>query len=354
MGKNKKEKVVIAMSGGVDSSVAAALLKDQGYEVIGLFMRFWKDSKGKKSVENQCCSFEAFSDAKKVAQKLDIPIYTIDLKIPFKEYVVDYFLKEYASGKTPNPCIECNRFVKFSDFSKYAKAIKAKYIATGHYARKVKYKGEYKLLKGKDKNKDQSYFLYTLKQKQLESILFPVGGYNKSEIRKIAKKYNLPVFDKKDSQEVCFVGNNIESFLKKWLKMKEGDIVELETKKVLGKHKGLPLYTIGQRKGLSFGGGPYYVVKLDTKKNRLFVTKNEKELLGKELKLKKVNFLAKPKFPLKAVTKIRYGHKGASSTLRKEKNSYKIVFNKPQRAITPGQSAVFYQNDTVIGGGIIK
>jgi tRNA-specific 2-thiouridylase len=283
------------------------------------------------------------------------------MKAPFKKAVVDYFLKDYQVGRTPNPCVECNRSIKFGDFFKKVKAMGADYVATGHYVRLWReirnLKSEtlnVKLLKGKDKKKDQSYFLYTLTQNQLKYCLFPIGEYTKQKVREIAKKYSLPVFNKKDSQEVCFVGDGVENFLKRWLKMKKGKIIELETKKVLGEHQGLPLYTIGQRKGLGFGGGPYYVIKIDVRNNVLFVSKNEKEIFGKELKLKKINFIAgTPKFPLKVKTKIRYGHKAADATLVKEKNVYKIIFDKPQRAITPGQSAVFYRGEEVVGGGVI-
>lgn len=361
MKKKQTKTVLVAMSGGVDSSVAAAILKNQGYDVVGVFMRFWHETRthtdldaDSYGLENKCCSLGAYNDAKRVAEILGIPFYAVDMKTPFKKTVVDYFLEEYKSGRTPNPCVECNRFIKFGELFEKAKAVGAEYVATGHYARIKNQELRIKLLRGRDQNKDQTYFLYTLTQKQLKYCLFPIGEYTKAKVRVMAKKFGLPIFDKKDSQEVCFVGNSLESFLKRWLKMKKGKIIELETKKALGEHQGLPLYTIGQRKGLGLSGGPYYVVKVDTKSNSLSVSKNEKNIFSKELKLKKINFIAgAPKLPLRIKTKIRYRHKEADSTLIKEKNNYKIIFNKPQRAITSGQSAVFYGGDEVVGGGII-
>jgi tRNA-specific 2-thiouridylase len=349
--KRKKIKVMVAMSGGVDSSVAAALLKKQGYDVVGVFMRFWSNE-ARSAPVNRCCSLEAYSDARQVAEKLGIPIYTLNMKVPFKKFVVDYFLKEYQAGRTPNPCIECNRFIKFGELLKKARVKGMKYVATGHYAR-VK---DGKLLKGRDLGKDQSYFLYTLTQNKLKDILFPVGEYTKPRVRAMAKKFDLPIHAKKDSQEVCFAGENLKSFLKKYLKVKRGKVVELETGKVLGEHDGLPFHTIGQRRGLRLNGGPWYVVKIDAKKNTLYVSRNEKKLLSKELVAGKVNWISGtlPKFPLRAKVKIRYKHNGASAVIKKVKNNYKVIFTKPQRAVTAGQSAVFYHGEEVLGGGIIQ
>lgn len=351
--EKQKKKVMVAMSGGVDSSAAAALLKKQGYDVVGVFMHFWSESSsGAGSAMNKCCSFEAYSDARRVAQKLGIPIYTLNMRVPFKKLVVDYFLKEYQAGRTPNPCVECNRFIKFGELLRKAKAMGVKYVATGHYARVDRGK----LLKGKDSEKDQSYFLYTLTQEKLKHLLFPVGEYAKLRVRVMAKKFGLPVHLKKDSQEVCFVGASLKNFLKKYLKIKNGKIVELESKRILGKHDGLPFYTIGQRRGMALGGGPWYVVKIDAKKNILYISRDEKRLLAKELIAGKVSWISgsAPKLPLRVKVKIRYKHKEAPAVIRKIKNNYKIIFDKPQRAVTAGQSAVFYRGDEVLGGGVIK
>jgi len=287
-----------------------------------------------------------------VAQKLGIPIYTLNMKVPFKKLVVDYFLKEYQAGRTPNPCVECNRFIKFGELLKKARVMGAQYVATGHYARV----NSEKLLKGKDPEKDQSYFLYTLMQDKLEQVLFPVGDYKKPKVREMAKKFGLPVHAKKDSQEVCFVGASLKNFLKKYLKVKSGKIVELESGRKLGEHDGLPFYTIGQRRGLALGGGPWYVVKIDTKKNILYISRDEKKLLAKELIAEKVSWISgsAPKLPIRVKAKIRYKHKEAPCLIKKIKNNFKIIFDKPQRAVTSGQSAVFYRGDEVLGGGVIK
>jgi tRNA-specific 2-thiouridylase len=388
----KKEKVLAAMSGGVDSSVAAALLKKRGYDVIGVFMKFWAEGDsenrcGNKTMQmktqisasiNRCCSFEAYNDARRVAQKLDIPLYTLNLKIPFKKWVVDYFLKEYQAGRTPNPCIECNRFIKFGELLRKAKAIGADFVATGHYARlrqeilnrahanfrramnELGPKSQiinFKLLKGKDRKKDQSYFLYPLTQEQLRHVLFPVGNYTKSQVRQMAKKFGLPVHAKLESQEICFIYDaDVRRFLKTQLHIKNGTIIELETGKNLGEHEGALLYTIGQRKGLRLGGGPWYVISTDVKKNIVYVSRDEKKLFSRSLIAQKVNWISgrEPKLPLKVKAKIRYKHKEAPCIVKKIKNDYEIIFNKPQRAITPGQSVVFYKGEEVIGGGIIK
>jgi len=334
------------MSGGVDSSVAAAILKEQGYDVVGVFMKFWQESG--KGRENTCCSAEARADAQKVAGKLGIPFYVIDARKEFKKYVVDYFIEEYKKGKTPNPCVECNRWIKFGDFLlNKLLTFKADYIATGHYVR-IKDK---KLLIAKDKQKDQSYFLWTLTQKQLNKILFPIGDYEKSEIRKMAKKWDLPVYDKKESQEVCFIAKDVKSFLHGQIKTKTGDIIDANGKKV-GKHEGLAYYTIGQRKGIKIGGGmPFYVVEKDLKNNTLIVAQSDfnEALFKKEMIVKKINWIHSVKFPLKCKVKIRYLTKAVPSTIHKNK----VVFNKPQRAVTSGQSAVFYKGNQVLGGGII-
>lgn len=325
----------------MDSSVAAAILKKNGFDVIAVFMRMHGNSDP--------------SDAKKVAKNLGIEFKILDVQKEFKKRVIDYFINEYKKGGTPNPCVECNKYIKFKLLIDVAKKIKADYIATGHYARV--FKG--RLFKGEDKAKDQSYFLWQLNQKQLSKILFPLGDYTKEQVRGMARKFNLSVAEKKDSQEVCFVKNTIDEFLKDYIKPKRGDILTIDNKKI-GEHKGLIFYTIGQRKGIKAGGvGPFYVVGKDFKKNALIVAQSDfnEALFKKEFTVSKANWLNKPKtlpagrqeFPFKCSVKIRYGHKAVPCVVLKSK----INFLNPQRAITPGQSAVFYKNNEVLGGGII-
>lgn len=326
--EQKGKKIIVAMSGGVDSSVAAALLKKQGYDVVGVFMKFWKEPGAGR--ENLCCSARARLDAKRVAIKLGIPFYVLDAQKEFKKRVVDYFIKEYNRGRTPNPCIECNKWIKF----------RFPNMATGHYAR-VK---NGRLFVAKDKQKDQSYFLWTLKQNQLKRILFPIGDYTKKEVREMAKKWDLPVFNKKDSQNICFTAP------RRSLKTKAGNIITIDGKKV-GEHQGLTFYTIGQRKGIKVGGiGPFYVVKKDFKNNALIVSNLEKDLLKKEMVVKNVNWISGKQYSGKCKVKIRSMAPMTAAIIKRNK----IIFDKEQRAITPGQSAVFYRGNEVLGGGIIK
>jgi len=365
MEKNKK-KVVVAMSGGVDSSVAAALLKRAGFNVIGVFMKFWRgDLRG---FENRCCSSEAEVRARKVAKILKIPFYVFNFEKEFKKRIVDYFLKEYKRGITPNPCIICNKEIKFGLFLEKALALDADYIATGHYAKiiqnaKIKNQNNkskckiFKLLRAKDKNKDQSYFLWKLNQEQLKRVVFPIGDLRREEVENLARKFKLPVLKAKKSVEICFIKTTIDDFLKRYLKKKPGEIVNTKGE-LVGEHQGLWFYTIGQRKGIGLANGPYWVLDKDLKRNFLIVTKNEKDLLKKELICKNVNWTIgkPPHFPLKVKAKIRYGHQPAFAILLKNLKSkiYNLKFNKPQRAITPGQSVVFYSNNEILGGGIIK
>ncbi len=324
---SKNNKVIVAMSGGVDSSVAAALLKRDGFNVIGVFLKLWPGFDGKKAQE--------------AAKKLGIDFYILDFQKEFKKKVVDYFIKEYKLGRTPNPCVVCNKEIKFELlFQK----IPGDFLATGHYVRLK----NGRLFKAKDKNKDQSYFLWQLNQKQLSRVLFPVGGYTKPQVRALARKFKLLVLDIRESQEICFIQTSLNDFLKKYIKPKPGRIVDKEGRKI-GEHPGLCFYTIGQRKGTRLSAGPYYVLDKDTKKNVLIVTKNERDLYKKELIVKDVNWISKKKLPLKVMAKIRYRHKLASAVVDKNK----VIFTKPQRAITPGQSAVFYKGQELLGGGII-
>jgi tRNA-specific 2-thiouridylase len=347
MKKGTKTKIVVAMSGGVDSSLAAALLKEsQDFEVIGIFMSLWQESISK----------EAEKRARKVAKFLKIPFYVFDFKKEFKNKIVDCFLKDYKKGITPNPCIICNKKIKFQLLFEKARKLGAEFIATGHYTLIKQEKGRNILIKGKDKAKDQSYFLWKLSQKQLSHILFPVGGYEKKEVKEMAKKMKLPLLDDSESQEICFIKNTTSGFLEKYLKTKKGKIIEASTGKTAGYHEGLWFYTIGQRKGIKLAQGPFYVLDKDLKKNILIVTKNEKDLYKKEAALEDVNWISgeEPKLPLKAKIKIRYGHKAAVAIISKMKDKkYKIEFEKAQKAVTPGQSAVFYSNSEVLGGALI-
>jgi tRNA-specific 2-thiouridylase len=351
MGKNNKIKVVVAMSGGVDSSVSAALLKQAGFDVIGIMMKFWKDSSAGsgQACENRCCSVESEKLARSVAKKIGIPFYVLNVEREFKEKVVDYFLKDYKKGNTPNPCVVCNKEIKFGFLINKALSLDADFIVTGHYAR-IK---NGKLLMGADKGKDQSYFLWQLNQKQLSHVLFPVGGYTKPEVRKLAKKFKLPSAETPESQEVCFIRGTTNNFLNKYLKTKPGDIIDTAGK-ILGKHNGLWFYTIGQRRGLEIQQGPWFVAGKDFKNNALIISKNAKDLNKKELEAFDVNWMGPQKFPINAEVKIRYkSNLAKAKILENGKGRVKIVFTKPQRAITPGQSAVFYKGEELLGGGTI-
>ncbi|MDD5341167.1 MAG: tRNA 2-thiouridine(34) synthase MnmA [Patescibacteria group bacterium] len=354
-----KQKVAIAMSGGVDSSVAAALLKKQGYQVIGIFMHFWSDPHyaQKQTMANKCCSVDAKNDARRVAEKLDIPLYTINLDQDFKKYIVDNFLDQYKKGFTPNPCVRCNEFIKFGLFWKKAQSLGCDFISTGHYAKIKKDKNGFHLLEAKDKSKDQSYFLYRLNQEVLAHCLFPLGDLEKTEVRKIAQKMKLPVFAKKDSQEICFIQEkNPTEFLKRYLKPRAGDIVSTEGKK-MGQHLGLPFYTIGQRKGLGLSGGPWYVVGMNAKKNQIIITANPRHprLYNDIMKVTKISWTNKqPKLPLRVFVKIRSMNKKQAGVLKKAGKYFQIKFKNKQRAITPGQSAVFYLKNEALGGGLIS
>lgn len=343
------------MSGGVDSSVAAKLLKDQGYEVAGIFLHFWKEEGIAGNFENKCCSAEALLDARRVADKIGIPLYTLNLAKIFKQQVVDNFLSQYQSGQTPNPCVRCNKRVKVGYLLKQAKKLGFDYVATGHYA--ISKNG--KLYKAKDKNKDQSYFLYTFSQAELKHLIFPLGDYTKVQVRRLAKKFKLPVAEKPESQEICFIPEkNHNEFLRRHLKLNHGLIKTLDSQTIAG-HQGLPLYTIGQRKGIRVGGtGPYYAAKMDYRTNTLYVVKDyDDQLLYKnKLIAKNVNWLSahKLKLPLNCQVVIRYRHEPVKCAIIKiSKNKYQVEFNKPQRAVTPGQSAVFYHGQQILGGGII-
>lgn len=387
--KKRILKVFVAMSGGVDSSVAAKMMKDRGFKTVGIFLHFWHETRTnadltRTDAENKCCSIKAFMDANHVCQKLGVALYTLNFSEIFKKEIVDNFLSEYSSGRTPNPCARCNKLVKLGLLISRAKKMSFDYVASGHYARIKKTRKQknkkakfiYKLYRAKDKEKDQSYFLYNLTQEQLKHLIFPLGDFKKEEVRKMARRFGLPVHAKKDSQEICFIpGKSHNEFLKRYIKMKPGPIKILNNipsiskggrrEGIIGKHSGLPLYTIGQRRGVEIGGtGPYYVAKLDYKKNILYVVDdvNHPSLYSDQLIAKNVNWISgnEPKLPLQCEAVIRYRHKAVKSKVDGRKstvdgrNEYVVRFSEPQRAVTPGQSVVFYKKDEVLGGGIIK
>ncbi|HTL39520.1 MAG TPA: tRNA 2-thiouridine(34) synthase MnmA [Methylomirabilota bacterium] len=353
---SKPKKVIVGMSGGVDSSVTAALLKRNGFEVIGVYMKNWSEDFG----DFGCTWAEDSEDARKVATMLDIPFYVWNFEKEYHDKVVDYFFREYAANRTPNPDVMCNSEIKFKLFLEKALALGADFVATGHYARVHKNEtlGSYELLKGIDPAKDQSYFLYTLKQAQLSKILFPIGGYKKSEVRDLARKFKLPNAEKKDSQGICFIGKiNVGEFLRAHVKAQVGQVVTTQGQ-VVGRHDGLPYYTIGQREGIGVGGtGPYYVVEKDLTTNHLIVTNNkdDKKLWKQEFTVTDMSWTNHaPEFPKNLGVTIRYHHPDYSAKVELiSSDKLKIIFDQPQRAITPGQAAVFYDGEELIGGGVI-
>jgi tRNA-specific 2-thiouridylase len=347
------------MSGGVDSSVAAALLKEQGYEVMGMMLRLW--SEPGKEESNRCCTPDSMAQARRVAAKLDIPFYVIDAKDVFRETVVEYFLEGYARGETPNPCLICNRKIRWTFLLDHALALGADYMATGHYARIRKdERGKNELLRAVDRTKDQSYVLHVLNQEQLTHALFPVGDYTKTEIRQIAEKHGLPTASRKDSQDLCFLaGDDYRNFLQRnaAAMLKPGEIMT-RNGTLLGEHTGLANYTIGQRKGLGVASPvPLYVITKDAARNTLIVGEAH-ELGSGELIARDVNWLsgeAPGVEELRVEVKIRYTAKEAEAWVKPvAENQAQVRFDVLQRDITAGQAAVFYQGDLMLGGGIIQ
>jgi tRNA-specific 2-thiouridylase len=349
-------KVVVAMSGGVDSSVAAALLKEQGYDVVGMMLRLWSEP-GKED-SNRCCTPDSMGQARRVAAKLDIPFYVVDAKDVFHNTVVQYFLDGYARGETPNPCLICNRQIRWTFLLDHALALEAEFMATGHYVRIQKGESSYQLLRAVDRNKDQSYVLHVLNQDKLKHALFPVGDYPKPEIRAIAEKYGLSTASRKDSQDLCFLaGEDYRNFLQRNAAqmLRPGQIVTREGK-ALGEHNGLANYTIGQRKGLGVASPiPLYVLGKDAVTNTLVVGTQE-ELGSRELMARDLNWVSGevPAEPFCAEVKIRYTAKESPALVTPlSGGQVKVQFDAPQRDITAGQAAVFYQEDLMIGGGLI-
>jgi tRNA-specific 2-thiouridylase len=352
--------VVVAMSGGVDSSVAAALLVEQGYRCIGVMMRLWAEVSEGEGSANKCCSLESVHDARGVADQLGIPFYLINVEQPFKQQVVDFFIDGYRAGLTPNPCLECNRHIRFDYLLNYARRLGADYLATGHYARlRRQPDGAVHLLKGVDEQKDQSYVLSVLGQAELNDVLFPIGDYPKPEVRKMAAARGLPIASKHDSMDLCFIADDdYRRFLRDWATeaMQPGPILD-RTGRVYGQHTGLPGYTIGQRKGLGIGGAaePMYVLALDRERNAVIVGP-EAELGRDRLIATGVNWTLDTPVPAgtPAECKIRYRARTASCTLYPQPNGdVEVHFDHPLRDIAPGQAASFYRGDLCLGGGVI-
>ncbi len=356
----KKERVVVGLSGGVDSSVAAWLLKKQGYDVIGVTMQIWQDQPDEiVEEEGGCCGLSAVDDARRVANQLDIPYYVMNFKNEFQENVIDYFVKEYQEGRTPNPCIACNRYVKWESLLKRSLDIGATYIATGHYARIEQLpNGRFALKKSATAAKDQTYALYNLTQDQLSKTLMPVGAYTKDEIREMAAQMELQVANKPDSQEICFVpdqdyGGFIERETGKEIPL--GNFVTAEGE-VLGKHKGIIYYTIGQRKGLGISLGRRVVVTEIRPETNEVVIGEQEDVFTDELYANRLNFMSIPELTEKkeVMAKIRYNHQGSPCVIEMvEKDKLFVKFLEPVRAVTPGQAVVFYDGDYVLGGGTI-
>lgn len=359
MMKSKKDiQVVIGMSGGVDSSVAALLLKEEGYDVIGIFMKNWDE----KDKFGYCTATEDYEDVIKVCDQLGIPYYTVNFEKEYWDKVFTYFLDEYKKGRTPNPDIMCNKEIKFKAFLDYALKLGADYLATGHYARIDFQDGHYRLLRGKDSNKDQSYFLSALNQYQLSKTLFPLGNLTKGEVREIAEKNNLATAQKKDSTGICFIGErNFREFLSKYLPAQPGDMKTLDGE-IKGQHGGLMFYTLGQRKGLGIGGSgsgqPWFVAKKDLENNILYVVQGEDnpELYSFGLLADNLAWIdgREGVSSFECTAKFRYRQKDQSvKVLIKNNNECRVVFDKAQKAITPGQSVVFYDGEICLGGAII-
>jgi tRNA-specific 2-thiouridylase len=354
-------RVAVAISGGVDSSVAAALLKEEGHDVIGVTMQLWSrpDEKRGRNGSGDSGSHDAIEDARKVAYKLGIPHHVIDLRDIFKHTIIADFCREYSEGRTPNPCVRCNQYIKFGILWERARELGADFLATGHHARiEIDNSGKFLLKKGKDRQKDQSYFLCQLRQEQLGRSLFPIGNLTKDIVRQIAREMGLPVADRPESQEICFIpDDNHTAFLKNQapIPVEPGPIIDREGK-VLGQHRGIMFYTIGQRKGLGIAAAkPLYVTAIEPERNTIVVG-NKEQTYADELVADNLNWIAavRPEQPINVKARVRYRHPEAEAIASPmNETSVYVKFAEPQMAITPGQAVVFYDGDTVIGGGTI-